>query len=283
MSWQTSSWWTLIRRLARNRAAVTGSALFLLCAAMGLLAPVLAPSDPLATSVREALQGPTWSHPLGTDELGRDQFSRVLYGIQVSLTIGAASVLLGGSLGTLAGLLAGYNQGWPDRVIMRGVDTMLAFPGILLALAVVTVLGPGLSSVVVAVGIATIPAYVRVVRGVTLSLKHQDFVEGARSIGCTGARILFLYVLPNALSPIIVMSTLGMAAAILAASSLSYLGLGAQLPAAELGAMLAGGRTYLRTAWWLTVVPGGVILLMTLGINMLGDGLRDVLDPRLRV
>jgi peptide/nickel transport system permease protein len=267
----------------RNRAALVGGALVLATVLAAVFAPVLTNADPLHPNVRDGLQPPGPTHVFGTDELGRDLLSRVLYGARVSLAISAAAVTIAAVLGTTVGLATGYVEGWVDFVVMRVIDTLLAFPGILLAMVVVTILGSGSESLVVAIAIATLPAYVRVTRASAMSLRRQEFVEAARAIGCTPLRIVARHILPNAMSPVIVLSTLGLATAILSAASLSYLGLGAQPPTPELGAILAGGKTYIRTAWWLTAIPGLSILLVALGVNMLGDGLRDALDPRIRL
>ncbi len=272
-----------LSRLIKNRALTIGLVLVVAASIVGLLAPLLAPADPLETRIELALQAPGRSHPFGTDELGRDILSRVISGVRVTTVIALLSVVMGGAIGTSAGLISGYLPGWPDRVIMRLVDIMMAFPGILLAMVIIAILGPALKSVIIAVGITTIPYYARVARGLARKIAGEDFVEAANAIGCSPGRILLRYLFPNMISPMLVVTTLTMAIAILTEASLSYLGLGAQPPTPELGAMLASGRTYIYSAWWATVAPGSVIVLIVLGINMLGDGLRDALDPRLRI
>jgi peptide/nickel transport system permease protein len=209
-------------------------------------------------------------------------FSRVLHGARISLRVGLISVGIGGGVGILLGIVAGFRGGFVDDLIMRLMDLLLAFPGILLALAIIAILGPGLTNVMIAVGIAGIPVYTRVARATTLALREREFVVGARAIGCRDGRIMLRYVLPNVLPPLIVLATLGIAGAILTAAGLSFIGLGAQPPAPEWGAMLTRGRNYLQQAWWYSTFPGLAIMVTVLGINMLGDALRDALDPRLR-
>ena len=234
----------------------------------------------LATHPLHHQQPPSRAHPFGTDEVGRDVLSRVIYGSRLSLSVGLISVGIGGTAGVTLGLVSGFYGGWLDDVILRIMDLLLAFPGILLALAIVAVLGPGLYNVMLAVGIAATPSFTRVTRGQTLAIRAMDYVTGARAIGCTSVRIMWRYILPNVLPSVIVLATLGLAWAILAASGLSFLGLGAQPPTPEWGAMLSFGRAYLRQAWWITTFPGLAIMVTVLGMNMLGDGLRDALDPK---
>ena len=223
---------------------------------------------------------PSLAHPFGTDDFGRDVFTRVLYGARISLQVGIIAVGIAGALGSLLGLLTGYLGGWVDAAGQWLVDVLLAFPGLLLALAIIAVLGPGLPNVMVAVGIGSMPAYARLMRGQVLSLKHDEFVEAARVIGCSSMRILFVHILPNTLSPVIVLASLGFAGSVLSAAALSFIGMGAQPPTPEWGAMLATGREYLRKEWWIATFPGMAIALTVLGFNLLGDGLRDALDPQ---
>ncbi|MDR5682477.1 MAG: ABC transporter permease [Armatimonadota bacterium] len=269
-------------QLLRNRGAVGGLVLLVFAIGVAVGAPWLAPYDPTYQDLLAPLEPPSRKHPFGTDEVGRDILSRVIYGSRISLSVGLISVSIGGTAGVTLGLVSGFYGGRLDDVILRVMDLMLAFPGILLALAIVAVLGPGLFNVMIAVGIAATPSFTRVTRGQTLSVREMDYVVGARAIGCTNARVIWRYVLPNVLPSIIVLATLGLASAILAASGLSFLGLGAQPPTPEWGAMLSSGRAYLRQAWWITTFPGLAIMLTVLGMNMLGDGLRDALDPKLR-
>jgi peptide/nickel transport system permease protein len=258
-------------------AVVTG--LFL---AMAVLASWVAPYDPLVPATDSILQPPSRAHPFGTDELGRDVLSRVLYGSRISLEVGLVAVGIALAAGTLLGLIAGFNGGMWDTLIMRGTDVLLAFPGILLAIAVVATLGPNLINVMIAVGIGAVPVYARTVRGSTLSVRQMEYVEAARAAGATTARLLGRHVLRNIAAPVLVLATLGVGINILIAAGLSYIGLGAQPPTPEWGAMLSGARQYLRDAWWTAVFPGLAITVVILGVNLLGDGLRDALDPRLR-
>jgi peptide/nickel transport system permease protein len=279
----TGYWLGAWQGLLRNRGAVAGAVLLVLIALMGIFAPALAPYDPdLQARDEVPLLPPSAAHPLGTDSLARDNLSRVIWGARVSLPVGIVSVGIAALFGVLLGLIAGYYGGWADMLISRVIEVMLAFPGIMLALAIIQVLGPGLNNVMIAVGIGAIPGYTRVVRGSVLAVREAVYVEAARVLGCPDRRILLRHVLPNVVAPIIVLSTLGLAGAILAAASLSFLGLGSQPPTAEWGAMLSRGRDFLRTAPWVTLFPGLAILLTVLAVNLLGDGLRDALDPRLR-
>lgn len=270
------------RQLRQNRAAMIGAALVIFEIVLALGAQWIAPYDPLDQDPRSALQPPSREHLFGTDDTGRDLLSRVIYGTQISLRVGLISVGIGGGIGIVLGIVAGYRGGWADNVIMRMMDLLLAFPGILLALAIIAILGPGLFNVMIAVGISAIPAYTRLARGSALALREREFVVGARAIGCGDGHITLRYILPNVLPPLIVLATLGIAGAILTAAGLSFIGLGAVPPAPEWGAILTLGRKYINQAWWYTTFPGLAIAITVLGINMLGDALRDALDPRLR-
>ena len=249
---------------------------------LAVLAPLLAPYEPLRGRVVDRLQGPSTEHWLGTDELGRDVLSRVLYGARISLQIQVAAVGLALLVGTALGVTAGYIGQWPDMVIMRLVDIMMAFPGIFLALAIIAALGTGLANVIVASAIFLVPQFARVVRGSVLTLKEMEFVTAARALGERDVTIVARYLLPNSLAPIIVQTTLRMATVLLTASGLSFLGLGVQPPSPEWGAMLSNARSYMITAPHVATVPGLAIMLVVLGFNLLGDGHRDSLDPRLR-
>lgn len=270
------------RQLRRNRGAMVGLFLLVLEIAIAVAAPLVAPYNPLQQQPLKALRPPSAEHLLGTDDVGRDILSRIIHGARISLRVGLISVSIAAVVGTTLGILAGFTGGRLDAVIMGLANVLLAFPGILLALAIIAVLGPGLFNVMIAVGIGSIPTYVRVARGSTLSIRNCDYVTGARAVGCGGGRIMRRYILPNVLPPLMVLMTLGVGGAILTASGLSFLGLGAQPPAPEWGAMLNSGRTYLRQAWWFAGFPGLAITVTVLSINMLGDGLRDALDPKLR-
>jgi len=249
---------------------------------LAVLAPLLAPYEPLRGRVVDRLQGPSAAHWLGTDELGRDVLSRVLYGARISLQIQIAAVGLALLIGIALGVWAGYVGRWPDMMIMRLVDIMMAFPGIFLALAIIAALGTGLANVIVASAIFLVPQFARVVRGSVLTLKEMEFVTAARALGERDLTIVARYLLPNSLAPIIVQTTLRMATVLLTASGLSFLGLGVQPPSPEWGAMLSNARSYMITAPHVATVPGLAIMLVVLGFNLLGDGLRDSLDPRLR-
>jgi peptide/nickel transport system permease protein len=271
-----------LRRLSRNTGATVGALLLVALIAVALLAPVLAPRDPVRINPPDALKPPGNDFWFGTDQFGRDVFSRVIWGARISLRVGVIAVLISVGGGVPLGLAAGYYGGWLDMAVMRLIDLLLAFPGILLALVVVTILGPGLSNVMLAVGIYGIPSYARVVRGSVLVVRGQPFVEAAQALGCPTVRVVVRHLLPNVVAPIIVLSSLNVAGAILTSAALSFLGLGAQPPTPEWGALLNAGRDWVRDAWWLTTFPGLAIMLTVLAINMLGDGLRDVLDPQLR-
>jgi peptide/nickel transport system permease protein len=270
------------RHLRRNRLAMVGLAvltLFLFCA---IFAPFLTAYDPIITDFSVALNLPSGDHILGTDWLGRDVFTRILFGSRISLAIGLISVTIGMLIGVPIGAISGYYGGRFDILIQRAIDILIAFPGILLAIVVVTVLGVGVENVMIAVGIASVPIYTRLVRGSVMSVKEQGYVAAAKALGIGDARIIVRHIMPNCLGPIIVQSTFQIATAILWAAGLGFLGLGAQPPDPEWGAMLSSGRQYIRTAHHLTTYPGLAILFMVLGFNLLGDGLRDALDPRSR-
>ncbi len=277
-------WRRAWRRLRARRTATAGAIILALLAAIGFGVPLVVPIDPYEQSLREALLPPgTQGHPLGTDHLGRDVLLRLIDGTRISLTVGTVAVAMAVGLGSLVGLSAGYFGGRLDTLLMRLVDVQLAFPGILAALVIVTLLGTGLDKAMIAVGIGTLPPYARVVRGSVLSIKHALFVEAARSLGASDRRIMLAHIVPHAVGPLITLATMGLGTAVLAAASLSFLGLGAQPPTAEWGLMLADGRRYVRVAWWLGVFPGLAIMATVLAINLLGDGLRDALDPQLEV
>jgi peptide/nickel transport system permease protein len=270
------------RRLLRNRVALSGAGVLLVVALVAAIVPLIVPIDPYQQSLMDSLLPPgSPDHPLGTDHLGRDVLLRLIDGARVSLSVGVIAVLISAGFGGLIGLVAGFRGGRLDAVLMRLMDVQLAFPGILAALVIVTVLGSGLDRAMLAVGLGGIPRYARLVRGSVLALRHELFVDAARSLGASDRRIMFAHIAPHTLGPLITLATLGLATAMLATASLSFLGLGAQPPTAEWGLMLADGRKYLRVAWWLCVVPGGAVLLTVLSINLFGDGVRDALDPNL--
>jgi peptide/nickel transport system permease protein len=274
---------SVARQLRHHKGALAGLLVLLLLSLVALSAPLLAPYDPLKVQARKALRPPSAEFFLGTDQYGRDVLSRTIYGTRLSLLVGCISVSIAAVSGLLIGLVAGYYGGLVDHVCMRCMDIMLAFPGILLALAIVSILGPSLANLMIAVGISAIPAYARLVRGAVLSAKQNLYVEAARVIGCSSGTILVRHILPNVAAPVMVLCTLGMGTAILAAAALSFLGLGSQPPTPEWGRMLSEGRAYLREHWWIATVPGLAILITVLAMNLLGDGLRDALDPRLKL
>jgi peptide/nickel transport system permease protein len=270
------------RRLKRNRAAIIGGFVVLVFVLVALLAPLISPYHPNEGELSKRLQPPNREHLLGTDALGRDMLSRVIFGARVSLEIQVVAVLIALVLGTILGMLGGYYGGVADHVIMRLMDILLAFPGIFLAIAIIAVLGPGLLNLMLAAGIYSVPQFARIVRGSILTLKEKEFVEAARAAGESDLNILFRYLFPNSMAPIIIQTTLRMATVLLTAAGLSFLGLGVQPPNAEWGAMLSNARPYLITAPHLATVPGIAIVLVVMGFNLFGDGLRDSLDPRLK-
>jgi peptide/nickel transport system permease protein len=279
----------ILRELLGNKAALLGLAVVLTVAISALLAVQIAPFDPVAQEITNRLKPPGWTGTegririLGTDHLGRDILSRLIFGARISIVIGLSAVLLAGTLGTLIGLIAGYEGGRIDDLCMRLTDTMLAMPFILLALAVIAVLGPSLFNIIMVLGVTSWVSYARVVRAEVLTLRTREFVAAAQALGGGGLRIVARHLLPNVLTPVIVIATLEVARMIILESALSFLGLGVQPPTPTWGGMLADGRAYLSTAWWLATFPGLCIMLSVLGINLLGDWLRDVLDPRLKL
>jgi peptide/nickel transport system permease protein len=271
-----------LRRLARNKAAIAGGVVLTLIVLMAVFAPRLAPEDPIKQNYGRVLQAPSRANLLGTDQFGRDVLSRIIVGSRQSLQVAVLAIVIAGSVGTTLGLVTGYYGGWLDLTIQRLIDIQLAFPGILFALGIVAALGPGLRNAMIAVGISLIPSYARMVRGQVLPARENAYVDAARVIGARDGRIIVRHIFPNVLAPIMVLSTLGMAWSILIGASLSFLGLGAQLPNPEWGLDLATSRDYLREAWWMSTFPGLAIMLTVISVNLLGEGLRDALDPRLR-
>jgi len=277
-----------ISQMWRNKTAMAGLIIITIFIFCGILAPSLSPHDPLETSLYDQIKPPlwhangTWKNILGTDDLGRDILSRLIYGARVSLAVAVISVGLAFFFGTLLGCISGYYKGFLDSIIMRIMDMILSFPYILLAIVVVAYLGPNLRNAMIAIGITYIPRFARIVRGSVLEECEKDYVTSARAIGARDWRIIFVAILPNCLGPLIVQTTLSCASAILDAAALSFLGLGAQPPTPEWGAMIAQSRGLILRASWVMTFPGLAILLAVLGFNLLGDGLRDALDPRLR-
>jgi len=270
-------------RFLRNRVAMIGLAFLVFTIACAILAPAIAPYDPVKMYPTKTLNAPSLEHWLGTDLYGRDVFSRIVFGSRLSLQMGLISVSIGVSVGGVLGLLAGYSGSMIDEMTMRLMDVMLAFPGILLALTIIAFLGPGLTNAMIAVGISSVPLFCRMVRGCVLSAKEDVYVEAAKSIGCGTLRVVFRHILPNVIAPVIVLATLAVGWAILTGASLSFLGLGAQPPTPEWGTILSEGRDYLRVAPWITTFPGLAITVLVIAVNVMGDGLRVALDPRMKV
>jgi peptide/nickel transport system permease protein len=275
-------WWRspALRRFRRHPGAWVGGAIVIVLVLVAALAPVLEDRPPNRQNLRARLQPPSVEHRFGTDEFGRSVYSRVLHGARLSLLIGLAPVAAALVVGTLIGLLAGYFGGRLDAILMRAMDVLLAFPSLLLALAVVGTLGPGLVNAVIAVAIVGVPQYARIVRSVVLGVREEEYVQAARALGAGDARLIALHVAPNVLGPVVVQATLGIGFAILSIAGLSFLGLGVQPPTSDWGEMLARGRRFLPDATWLMIFPGLAVSLTVLGFNLLGDALRDALDPR---
>ncbi|WHY69856.1 ABC transporter permease subunit [Neobacillus sp. SuZ13] len=265
-----------------NKAAMVGAIIILFYILIGLFAPLLAPYDPYKIILEDKLLPPSSDHWMGTDDKGRDILSRILYGSRLSMGVGFAAVAFGAFFGIFFGLVAGYYGKWVDSIIMRMMDVMLAFPGILLALAIISALGPGLINVTIAVGAFSVPLFARIVRGSTLEVKRLEYIDAIRSLGANDFTIISKHILPNILSPIIVQGTLRLATAILSAAGLSFLGLGAQPPSPEWGTMLSNGRDFLFSAPYIAIFPGLAISILVLGFNIFGDGLRDAFDPRMK-
>lgn len=267
-------------RFLANRTAAWGLAILLLLVLVAALAPLLAPYDPIAINLDHHLQAPSLAHWMGTDEYGRDILSRIIYGARLTLYIVGLVLVLTAPIGLLIGCVAGYLGGWVDIVLMRLTDIVLAFPSLILALAFVAALGPSIENAVIAIAITRWPPYARIARAETLTLRRSEYISAVRLQGASTLRIVFRHIVPMALSSVIIRATLDMAAVILIAAGLGFLGLGAQPPTPEWGAMLSTGRNYLFGAWWVGTFPGLAIFLVSMGFNLLGDGLRDVLDPR---
>ena len=270
------------KRLLKNKSAVFGGTIVLLVILIGIIGPFVLKTDPSAQDVLNKLQPPSKEHWFGTDNYGRDIFTRIVYGTQLTLYVGFFSVAIGGVIGVILGIVSGYYGRFIDTVIMRIMDILLAFPGILLALAIVSVLGGSLTNVIIAVGIFSVPAFARIVRGSTLQVKKLEYIDAVRALGASDMRIIFRHILPNILSPIIVQATMRIATAILTASGLAFLGLGAQPPTPEWGLMLSDGRAYMHDSSHMVIFPGMMIIIVVLAFNIFGDGLRDALDPKMK-
>jgi peptide/nickel transport system permease protein len=263
-----------------NPLAMTGFIIIITMFLLALLAPLIAPYDPDAFDVKAILLSPSWEHWMGTDGLGRDVFSRMLYGGRISLLVGIVAVGISTAIGIVLGALAGFYRGWIDTVIMRAVDIMLSIPSFFLILAVIAFLTPSIYNVMIVIGLTSWMGVTRLVRAEFLSLGNREFILASRTLGAKDFRLIFIHLLPNSLTPIIVSAVLGVAGAVLLESGLSFLGLGVQAPQASWGNILTDGKDYIQFAWWLSLYPGMAILLTVLGYNLLGEGLRDALDPR---
>ncbi len=277
----------MLRELRRNRLASVGLVVLLALGVMALLAPVLSPYDPELVNIRSRLTPPAWmkggssTHLLGTDSVGRDILSRIVFGARISMFVAVCTVVIGGSVGSLLGVVAGYVRGKTETIIMRLVDIQLAFPSILLAVALMAILGPSVRNVILVLSLSTWSSFCRVARGQTLSVCQQDFVSAARVLGASRLRIIFRHVLPNIVSPIIVVASFALATSIINEASLSFLGVGVPPSTPTWGGMLGEGRDHLRLAWWVSTLPGIALMLAVYSVNVLGDWLRDYLDPRL--
>jgi peptide/nickel transport system permease protein len=271
-----------LTRLFQEPTTLAGLLLLILFLLLALLAPLLSPYDPLGQNISESLYPPSAKHLLGTDKLGRDMFSRMVYGARISIIVGLAVVALAGSLGTFVGILAGYLGRWADELLMRVTDIFFAFPSLILAMAIAGALGPSLQNALIAVAVVTWPVYARLIRGQVLALREREFVQAARAIGVGNRRIIFRHLLPNTMAPFLVQASFDMGTVILSIAGLSFIGFGAQPPTPEWGTMISEGRNYITTQWWLTAGPAMGILLLVAAFNLVGDGLRDILDPQLR-
>jgi peptide/nickel transport system permease protein len=271
-----------VKRFFRNKLSLFGLAIVILLVLVSFLASYIQPYDPLKISISNRTQGPSKSHTFGTDHFGRDIFSRVLSGAKISLTVGIVSVALGAFIGIILGAVGGYFGGWLDYFITLIMDAIISFPATLLAIGLMSVMGLGVTNIIIALSFIGIPHYGRIVRGAVLSIREKEYVEAARASGSGHLKLLLIHVLPNAMAPLIVVTTIGVANAILIEAALSFLGLGVPPPAPSWGNMLADGRNFLTQAPWMTIFPGVAISFTVLGFNTLGDGLRDVLDPKLK-
>ncbi|HET9015133.1 MAG TPA: ABC transporter permease [Thermomicrobiaceae bacterium] len=274
----TDAW----RRVRHQPLALAGAAIVLVFVVVAAFAPLLAPENPTLIRLSQRLLPPTLAHPFGLDELGRDVLSRVIYGARIDFVSVLLVIAVAGTLGTAVGMAAAWFGHWWDETLMRITDIFLAFPALILAMAISAVLTPNLTNALLAISVTWWPIYARISRGQTLTIQRQDFVEGARAVGASNRRIFAQYLLPNSITPILVQATLDMGGVLLTAAGLSFIGFGAQPPTPEWGRMVSGGSTFLATQWWVATFPALAILLMVLGFNLLGDALRDLLDPRLR-
>ena len=277
-----SQWKDVWRRCRRNGAAMIGLVVMAVLVFTAIFANLIAPEDPVAQDLSRTFLKPNSQNIMGTDNFGRDIFSRVVFGTRTSLQIGFTAVSVGLIIGLILGSVSGFYSGQIDNVLMRFIDVLISIPGILLAIAIVAALGPGMVNVMIAVGLASIPGYTRITRATVLTIREREFIEAARAIGASDLRIITRHILPNCLAPIIVQATLGLSGAILSAAGLSFIGLGIQPPTPEWGFMLSDGRRFLRDNWHMVSFPGLAIVTVVLAINLVGDGLRDALDPKLK-
>jgi peptide/nickel transport system permease protein len=271
-----------LTRLRQEPTTLAGLLLLVLFFLLALLAPLLSPYDPLDQNISESLYPPSTDHLLGTDKLGRDMFSRMLYGARISIVVGLAVVAMAGSLGAFVGLMAGYIGKWADELLMRSTDIFFAFPSLILAMCIAGALGPSLPNALIAVAVVSWPVYARLIRGQVLALREREFVQAAHATGASNRRIIFRHLLPNTTAPLLVQASFDMGATILTVAGLSFIGFGAQPPTPDWGVMISEGRNYITTQWWLTAGPALGILLLVAAFNLLGDGLRDIFDPQLR-
>lgn len=279
MTQRTASSNIFFKKLTKNKGAIIGSLILLFFIITSLFAPLFSSFPVNEMNFDDKLLGPSASHWLGTDEFGRDIWTRILYGGRVSLLMGLVAVVISGTIGVILGVIAGYYRRL-DIYIMQFIDVLMVFPSLLMAIAIVAILGASLVNAMIAVAISAVPSFVRVVRGAVLSIREMEYVEAARALGLSNGKIIFKHILPNVMSPIIVLATLEFGGAILSAAALSFLGLGAQPPNPEWGALVYVGKSFLSQAWWMTLFPGLAIMLVVLGFNLLGDGLRDALDSK---
>ena len=276
---RTGFYQRIVRQFLKNRYAVIGVLCVIFIALLAVAAPNVTSYDPLERNAEDRLLGPSQTHIMGTDSLGRDVLTRVLYGGRISLQVGFLSILLSVIVSVPLGLISGYFGGIVDNIIMRIMDVILAFPGLILIIWLVGLLGSSMTNVILAIAFFSLPSYARLTRGVTLSIREMDYVLATRSMGASSFRIMFYHILPGVMGPLIVLASLGVSGAIVTGASLSFLGLGVRPPTPEWGAMLADGRSYLRNAWWISFFPGMTITLVVLALNLIGDALRDALDP----
>ncbi len=276
------TWRRISRQLFRNPLTLLGSILILFLVIIAVLAPMISPYNPLATNPFQKLLPPSKNHLMGTDGLGRDIFSRVLFGARISLWISFLILIIAGGFGTIIGMVAGYLGGFWDNFLMRITDIFMAFPQLILAMAVAAALGPSLTNVVIAISFSAWTVFARLARSKAIAVREEDYVEAARAAGANAMRILFVHILPMVLSPVIIQGTLSMGGIILTAAGLGFLGFGAQPPTPEWGVMVSEGRNFMPDAWWVSTFPGLAIMVTVLGFNLLGDGIRDILDPRMR-